>query len=502
MSNKKFYFFGFLALMCFDTFTQICMKLAGEHSLPMDLDFPWLLRVLEHIWVYLALLGYLCSFGTWMTLLRRAPIGPAFAASHLEIVSVTLVSIWLFDEPLTTWKIVGGSMIILGVLFLASEQERKKEETNDNEPDKEPNDKPTRVIDNSNVVYLNLVEPNKYHSLFVAHPPQDFVADYDENGVPFFKTKFDLLTTLEADTKKKIQKIPFYNRWAKCLRFNTCFVGTCITEYAPIPAGNTAEVLVGNLITEHAKNQTLTIVKDLPLNSPLLDEEDNKFSQQIANECVKRGFIELSGQSLAYVPIDFTDINDYLQRVSHARRKNLRRKLKSANSLTIKTIDLGAEIFADKAVLDEYYSMYLEVFKQSEIHFDLLSFEFFRELLSGKYAEGVVITYHHKDSLVGYNICLLKKHALVDKYIGFKYPQAREFNLYFVSWFYNLELAKKLNCKVYIAGWTDPEVKADLGADFTFTRHLVWIKNPILRAILSPFKRLFEADKRSQESLN
>ena len=494
MSNKKFYFIGFLTLLFFDTCTQICMKLAGESSLPMDLDFAWFLRVLGSIWVYLALFGYFGSFATWMTLLKRAPIGPAFAASHLEIVSVTLVSIWLFDEPLTLWKVVGGLLIITGVLFLASEEEQKKDTTTN---DGNPNDKP----DSNKIKYLNLVEPDEYQSLFVTHPPLNFVANYDGNGVPVFKTKFDLLTTLETDTKRRIQKIPFYNSWAKCLRLNTCFVGTCITEYAPLPSGNTAEKLVDNLITEHAKNQALTIVKDLPLNSPLLEEEDNKFSQQIANECTKRGFFELSGQSLAYVPIDFADINDYLKRVSYSRRKNLRRKLKTANSLTIKTVDLGDSMFSDRAVLDEYYSMYVEVFKQSEIHFDFLSFEFFKELLSGKYAEGVVVTYHHKDSLVGYNICLLKKNALVDKYIGFKYPQAREFNLYFISWFYNLELAKKLNCKVYIAGWTDPEVKADLGADFTFTRHLVWIKNPILRFVLSPFKHLFEADKKSMEKL-
>ena len=120
--SKRFYFIGFFVLLCFDTLTQICMKYAGEQALPVELDTVWLLRVLETVWVYLALGGYLGSFVTWMTLLKYAPVGPAFAASHLEIASVTLLSVWLFNEPLTTNKVLGGVLILLGVVCLAKGQ--------------------------------------------------------------------------------------------------------------------------------------------------------------------------------------------------------------------------------------------------------------------------------------------------------------------------------------------------------------------------------------------
>ena len=68
---------------------------------------------------YGAFVGYAGAFFTWMTLLKYAPIGPAFAASHLEIISVTLLSVWLFDDSLTLIKIVGGLLILAGILFLA-----------------------------------------------------------------------------------------------------------------------------------------------------------------------------------------------------------------------------------------------------------------------------------------------------------------------------------------------------------------------------------------------
>ena len=120
--SKRFYVIGFLVLMFFDTLTQISMKLAGDQALPMDLDVAWFFRLLQTTWIYLALCGYLGSFVTWMTLLKHAPVGPSFAASHLEIVSVTLLSVFLFKEPLTTFKLAGGVLILLGVACLAFER--------------------------------------------------------------------------------------------------------------------------------------------------------------------------------------------------------------------------------------------------------------------------------------------------------------------------------------------------------------------------------------------
>ncbi|MEO8316480.1 MAG: hypothetical protein ABI645_17005, partial [Pseudomonadota bacterium] len=45
-----------------------------------------------------------------------------------------------------------------------------------------------------------------------------------------------------------------------------------------------------------------------------------------------------------------------------------------------------------------------------------------------------------------------------------------------------------------LAGWTDPQVKKDLGAEFTWTEHAVYVRNPVLRWILRLFRRHFEGD--------
>jgi predicted N-acyltransferase len=264
-----------------------------------------------------------------------------------------------------------------------------------------------------------------------------------------------------------------------------------------VPAAFSAGALLDNLLAEHGGGQPLVIFKDLPELSPLLSEEDNAFSAQLVQEAARRGFIEVRGQALAYVPVNFRSVEEYLGRLSAGRRKDLRRKMKMRARLDLEILPLGDGRFADRELLEEFYGMYLEVFRQSEIHFDLLSPEFFAALLQSREAEGVVFCYRCGRQLAGYNICFIHRGRLVDKYMGLHYPLARELNLYFISWMVNLEFALERGLGMYIAGWTDPEVKAGLGADFTFTRHLVRFKNPALRAALSPLRRFFESDSRT-----
>lgn len=122
---KRFIIIGFLILMSFDTLAQLSFKLASTHAMPLNFDVHWFTRLFTKPWVYGAILGYIGAFVTWMTILKHAPVGPSFAASHLELISVTLFSVWLLGEELNVYKIVGGTLIILGVLCLARNEEAK-----------------------------------------------------------------------------------------------------------------------------------------------------------------------------------------------------------------------------------------------------------------------------------------------------------------------------------------------------------------------------------------
>lgn len=126
MKHGWFYLIGFLLLMGFDSIGAISFKYAGMHALPVQASTAWLWRLFGKPWVYGAVVGYVGAFFTWMTLLKHAPIGPAFAASHLEVISVMLLSVWLFGEHLDAARILGAVAILAGIVCLGLAESREQ----------------------------------------------------------------------------------------------------------------------------------------------------------------------------------------------------------------------------------------------------------------------------------------------------------------------------------------------------------------------------------------
>ena len=109
---------GFAALVLFDTMGQIGFKLTGEASGVMALNLDWVWLVLAQPAFYLIVSAYILAFFTYMTLMKEAPVGPLFAAAHLELVTVTIFSWIWFGERFTALQIAGCLCIIAGVVIL------------------------------------------------------------------------------------------------------------------------------------------------------------------------------------------------------------------------------------------------------------------------------------------------------------------------------------------------------------------------------------------------
>jgi hypothetical protein len=341
--------------------------------------------------------------------------------------------------------------------------------------------------------WFNRIEPATLIEHFLAQPPVGFAVPAGGLGAPAFVADFDLTTTMEPQQRRRLAALPFWRRAQRWLSLRTCFVGTTVTEYALLPSDESAEDFVARLV-RMAADYPLLIVKDLPAGPELVGAAAQRHSAAVAAACRRAGFLMVEGQALAFVPIDFASTAAFLDRMPRARRKDIKRKLRSTAGLDIEVLPTGAARLADPALLDELYQLYRNVYAQSDIHFDLLSAAFFRAVLRDATPGGVLFLYRAAGRLIGYNLCFEQNGLLLDKYVGFVYPAAREHNLYVVSWFHNLAYAVQRGLHVYVAGWTDPEIKRHLGASFTFTRHAVYFRNPWLRRLLKPFKRYFEAD--------
>ena len=119
MRRLGFFAAGFVLLAAIDTAAHVSFKLVANRVTPIAFDLPWLQQLLWQGPLYVALACYLATFVLWLTLLRNAPVGPAFAASHLELVGVLLASRWLFAEQISLTQGFGAALILAGVGCLA-----------------------------------------------------------------------------------------------------------------------------------------------------------------------------------------------------------------------------------------------------------------------------------------------------------------------------------------------------------------------------------------------
>ncbi|SRR5581483_2088339 len=338
----------------------------------------------------------------------------------------------------------------------------------------------------------NLLEPPRLIRHFSLTPPEGFVCI----GIdpPLFRARFDLLTTLEPRIRKRIDALPFARFWRRLFEVTATFAGTTVSEYVPLPAGQPPSSVLSLLLA--GTDDPFLIVKDLPVEAVLVGTAAIGHAQRFAEACVAAGFTLMEGQALAYVPIDFGSIDEFLSRFSHSRRKTLRRKLRSRKQIEVEAIRAGDARFDSDDFIGEIHRLYRNVYEQSDVHFDFLTEDFFRSLLRDASCGGTLFCYRASGRFIGWNLCFAIEDRLIDKYVGFEYPAARDHDLYAVSWFHNLEYALEHGYGVYIAGWTDPEVKRQLGARFTPTMHAVRIRNPFLRLVLKCSKRWFEPDRR------
>lgn len=354
--------------------------------------------------------------------------------------------------------------------------------------------------------YRNMLEPPSLMAAFVAHPPEGFVINAipsaTQNIYSFF-ADLDLFTTLEDNAKKIVTRLRQFSPITRVIKQwltpNVLFIGAPVSEYCWLPNSLDLDAFKQAIMMafKQAKRQFL-IIKDIPNNSPFLGANDNQKAADLVAYLKANGFLILSGQALAYLPINFSSIDEYLQRFSASRKKDFRRKMKIGQTLEVREINTGDAFFSDSMVY-ELYALYLNMYHKSDIHFDKLTLGFFKQILQ-QTTDGKVFLYRHHDTLIGFNLCYVMGDSLVDKYAGALYPHAFDAALFFNTSFANIRYCLTHSLKTYIMGWTEPKTKAVLGCRFTYTTHAVYIKNPILRCVLSQFQSRFEGDRHMLEN--
>jgi multidrug transporter EmrE-like cation transporter len=94
------------------------MKLASNRIGEFQADAAWIAGVGSEPIVLVIIGCYIAAFLTYTSILKHAPVGPAFAAVHGHVVTVLIFSIWWFGERLTLLQAVGSLLVLAGITVL------------------------------------------------------------------------------------------------------------------------------------------------------------------------------------------------------------------------------------------------------------------------------------------------------------------------------------------------------------------------------------------------
>jgi predicted N-acyltransferase len=249
---------------------------------------------------------------------------------------------------------------------------------------------------------------------------------------PFFLLDQDLLIGAGprlAALAGKVRRL-----WPRFLKMRTLMVG-CSAGEGHLHASSSAsqrrdaEILAAN-ITRLARKEraSLIVLKEFPA---LYREALSCF--------LPHGFTRIPSMPMTRLDLSgYANFEDYIAKTFKSKRRNeFRRKFKAAEQLG----PIELEILSDASALaDEIYPLYLQVYERSDLHFEKLTKEFFRE--AGRRMPDKVrfFIWRQDGRIIAFSLCLLGENTLYGEYLGLDYSIALQLHLYFyvmrdtISW--------------------------------------------------------------------
>ncbi|HRD75677.1 MAG TPA: GNAT family N-acetyltransferase [Hyphomicrobiaceae bacterium] len=210
----------------------------------------------------------------------------------------------------------------------------------------------------------------------------------------------------------------------------------------------------------------------------------------------REGFTRIASLPVAVLELPFADEGAYLASLSSATRKDIRRKLKSSGDLRIETRSSIAGLEAEIA------SLYEETRRQSGVdygEFEGLAPSYFPAVSVHLGERAQWMLYWLGDRLIAFNLLLVGDERVIDKFIGMRYPEAREHNLYAVSWMANVRFCLARGIRRLQTGQTAYSSKVRFGSALepmlVFARHRIGVVN----ALFKMFGPRFAFDKYDPE---
>jgi len=298
--------------------------------------------------------------------------------------------------------------------------------------------------------------------------------------LPLFESRFDLSTFAEGWIKRSLRAA---GRLVPSIFAPRILgVGLLVGEWSEI--GIDAQVDAGTL--EAAWKMAMGALQALAteLKSDITAFYNFNHHGKLPGE-VFRSFNRVQCLPCARLPVTFRSLEEYVSGLSRNTRKDLRRKLRVSHEVRVIR---SRNISPFLGRIDKLYRQTVERCPMALGVHNRLFFEKVCERVPG--AEYTL--YFVREELAAFNLLVVKKEAMVDKYFCMDYELGRKYNLYFLSWIENVRYCVEQGIPLYHAGQGAEKTKARLGATSIPSLILFKHRRPAVDRFLMEHQALIE----------
>lgn len=191
----------------------------------------------------------------------------------------------------------------------------------------------------------------------------------------------------------------------------------------------------------------------------------------------RAGYAGVPTLPVATLHLPYAGEAEYIASLKGPMRNELRRKLRALDKVR----------FSFPESIDGYEQDMVDLFEETKSRrkadyddFDEVPSGYFRKVLDGLGPRARLMLAHVGDQLVSFNIFLVEDDRVIGKYLGMRYPIAREHNLYFLNWMMVVRWCLANGKQWLQSGHTGYRVKVRLGSQlkrsWVYFRHV----NPVI----------------------
>jgi hypothetical protein len=258
---------------------------------------------------------------------------------------------------------------------------------------------------------------------------------------PIFIVYQDLMTGTPNFVRQPVERIR--RRFPSFLKLRMLMVGSSAGE------GDLArDISTGGIQwTARALREALPAIAKRLRTTLIVFKDFPKAYRTTLDELRSAGFTRVPSMPATGLTLGFADFDEYLRtRLSHAMRKNLRRKFRKADSAGGITVEALTDV---TPLVEELLPLYQAVFRRSKLQFEELNQSYLSELGRRMGDKARFLIWRLNGKIVAFASLLVHDGVLKDNYIGLDYSVALDYHLYFVTWRDTIVWALQNGCRKY-----------------------------------------------------